>query len=178
MRKSQKANVANKSRVSRVVNWAGHTDLEGPGQHMALQTGWSESRSAVSDSLRPLGLYSAWNSPGQNTGMGSFSLLHGIFPTLGSNPGFSHYRWILYQLSHKGSPRILEWVAYPFSSGFSRPKESNQRLLHCRLILYQLSYQGSPADQVRSWNFNFHHNGKPMESSEQSTDIIWVNILK
>ena len=45
--------------------------------------------------------------------------LQGIFPTQGSNPGLPHYRWILYQLSHKGSLRILEWVAYPFSSGSS-----------------------------------------------------------
>ena len=45
-----------------------------------------------------------WNSPGQNTGVGSPSLLQGIFPTQGSNPGLSHCGWILYQLSHKGSP--------------------------------------------------------------------------
>ena len=63
-----------------------------------------------------------WNSPGQNTGVGSLSLLQGILPTQGSNPGFPHCRWILYQLSHKGSPRILEWIAYPFSSRSSRPR--------------------------------------------------------
>ena len=57
-----------------------------------------------SNSLRPHGLYSPWNSPGQNTGGGSLSLLQGIFPTLGSNPGLLHCRQILYQLSHKGSP--------------------------------------------------------------------------
>ena len=45
-----------------------------------------------------------------------YPLLQGIFPIQGSNPGLWHCRWILYQLSHKGSPRILEWVAYPFSS--------------------------------------------------------------
>ena len=49
-----------------------------------------------------------WNSPGQNTAVGSLSLLQGIFPTHGSNPGIPHCRRILYQLSHKGSPRILE----------------------------------------------------------------------
>ena len=49
-------------------------------------------------------LYSSWNSPGQNTGVGSFSLLQGIFPTQGSNPGHPHCRQILYQLSDKGSP--------------------------------------------------------------------------
>ena len=51
---------------------------------------------------------------------GNFSLLQGILPTQGSNPGLPHCRQILYQLSHKGSPRILEWVAFPFSRGSSR----------------------------------------------------------
>ena len=67
----------------------------------------------MSDSLRPHGLYSLWNSPGQNTGVGSLSLLQGIFPTQGSNPDLPHCGKILYQLSHKGSPRILQWVAIP-----------------------------------------------------------------
>ena len=64
----------------------------------------SESHWVVSDSLRPHGLYSPWNSPGQNTGVGSLSLLKGIFPTQGSNPGFLHCRWIPYQLSYQESP--------------------------------------------------------------------------
>ena len=63
----------------------------------------SESRSVTSDSLPPHGLYSPWNSPGQNTGVGSLSLLQGIFPTQGLNPGLPHCRKILYQLSDKGS---------------------------------------------------------------------------
>ena len=63
----------------------------------------SESHSVVSNSLQPRGLCSPWNSPGQNTGMGSQSLLQGIFPTQGSNPGLQHCRQILYQLSHEGS---------------------------------------------------------------------------
>ena len=65
---------------------------------------------------------SPWNSLGQNTGVGKLFLLHQIFPTQGSNPGPLYCRWILYQLSHKGSPRILEWVAYPFSWGSSWPR--------------------------------------------------------
>ena len=44
-------------------------------------------------------------------------------PTQGSNPGLPHCRQILYQLSHKESPRILEWVAYPFSSRSSQPRD-------------------------------------------------------
>ena len=82
----------------------------------------SESLSVASNSLGPHGLYSLWNSPGQNTKEGSLSLLQGIFPTQRLNPGLPHCRRILYQLSHKGSPRILEWVAIPFSSGSSQPR--------------------------------------------------------
>ena len=52
----------------------------------------------------------------------AFSLLQGIFPIQGSNPGLPHCRRICYQLSHQGSPRILEWVAYLFSNGSSRPR--------------------------------------------------------
>ena len=62
----------------------------------------SESLSVVSGSLRSHGLYSAWNSPGENTGVGSLSLLQGIFPTQESNPGLPHCRQILYQLSQVG----------------------------------------------------------------------------
>ena len=82
----------------------------------------TESHSVVSDSWQPHGLYSPWNSPGQNTGVGSLSLLQGIFPTQGSNPGLPPCKRILYQLSHKGSPRILEWVVYPFSNRSSGPR--------------------------------------------------------
>ena len=57
----------------------------------------SEGRSVVSDSLWPHGLYTPWNSPGQNTGVGSLSLLQGIFPTQESNPGLPHCRRILNQ---------------------------------------------------------------------------------
>ena len=64
----------------------------------------SESRSVMSDSLQPHGLYSPRNSLGQNTGVGSLSLLQGIFPTQGLNPDLPQCRQILYQLSHKGSP--------------------------------------------------------------------------
>ena len=69
----------------------------------------SESRSVVSDSLRPHGLYSPWNSPGQNTGVGSLSLLQEIIPTQGSNPGLPHCRQILYQLSHKGNSNLFKY---------------------------------------------------------------------
>ena len=84
------------------------------------------SRSVMSDSLLPHGLWPTrilcpWESPGKNTGVGCHALLQGIFPTQGSNPDLPHCRWILYHLSPQGSPRILEWLAYPFTRGTSRP---------------------------------------------------------
>ena len=94
---------------------------------LAWRIPWTEEpdgyiRVIVSDSLRLHGLYSPLNSPGQKTGVGSLSLLQGIFPTQGLNPGLLHCRQILYQLSHKGSPSILESVAYPFSRWSSWPR--------------------------------------------------------
>ena len=57
------------------------------------------------DSLRPHGLYSPWNSPGQNTGVGSLSLLQGIVSSQGLNCGLLHCRQILYQLSYQTPSR-------------------------------------------------------------------------
>ena len=62
------------------------------------------------------------DSPGKNTGGGCDALLQGIFPTQGLDPGLPHHRQILYHMSHEGSPRILEWVAYPFCRGPSCPR--------------------------------------------------------
>ena len=89
---------------------------------LSYQGSPSETRSVMSNSLRLQELYSPQNSPGQNAGVGSLSFLQGIFPTQGSNPSLPHCRWILYQLSHQGSPKILEWVAYPFPRGSSQPR--------------------------------------------------------
>ena len=63
-------------------------------------------------------LYSPWNSPGQNTGVGSLSLFQGIFPTQGLKPGLPHCRWILYQLSLKGSlnEEMKHWKNHRFIS--------------------------------------------------------------
>ena len=106
----------------------------------------------MSDSLRPHGLYSIWYSPGQNTGVGSFSLLQGIFPTQGSNLGLllwpsgsllltppvvrieSESPWVTsdfcdpmdYTVYGILQARILEWVAFPFSSGSSQPRDQTR----------------------------------------------------
>ena len=74
-----------------------------------------ESRSVVSDYLQPRELYSPWNPPGWNTGVGSLSHLQGIFPTQGSKPGLLHYRQSLYQLSYQGS--LSKAVGTPVSTG-------------------------------------------------------------
>ena len=71
----------------------------------------SESHSVVYDSLRLHRQYSPWNSPAQNTGVGSLSLPQGIFPTQGLNPGLLHCRWILYQLSQMGSPLLKKQIS-------------------------------------------------------------------
>ena len=70
----------------------------------------------------PKDLYNPWNSPGHNTGVGSCSLLQEILLAQELNLGLPHCRQILYHLSHQGSPRILQRVAYPFFRGFSGPR--------------------------------------------------------
>ena len=75
-------------------------------------TSESESRSVVSDSLRPHGL-SLWHSPVLNTGVGSLSLLQRIFLTQGSNPGLLHIKWILYQLNHREAQEYWNWQPIP-----------------------------------------------------------------
>ena len=81
----------------------------------------------MSDSLQPRGLLPtrllcSWNFPGKNTGVGSHSLLQGIFPIQGSNPGLLHWRQIIYHLRHRGSPCreiIQHW--HPASSSLCHP---------------------------------------------------------
>ena len=79
--------------------------------------------------LKSLSCVSLWprflqdpNSQSQNTGVSSLSLLQGLFPSQGLNSGLLHCRQFRYQLSHLGSPRILEWVACPFSSRSFQPR--------------------------------------------------------
>ena len=93
-----------------IWNWKIWDELSGYSSHIfqfhfipLIPVKWSESCSVVSDSLWPHGLYGPWNSLGQNTIVGSPSLLQGIFPTQGLNPGLSYCRRILYQPSYQGS---------------------------------------------------------------------------
>ena len=97
-------------------NRALNTQLEqpayGPGSRPGCE---SESHSVLSNSLQPHGLYSSWNSPGQNTGVGNLSLLQGILPTQGSNPSLPYCRRILYRLSQQESPLSSTEVEIDFS---------------------------------------------------------------
>ena len=121
----------------------------------------TESRSVVSDSLQPHGLYSPWNSLGQNTGLGSLSLLQGIFPTQGLNPGLPCCRQILYQLSHKRSARILEWVAYPFSSRSSWPR--NRTGVSCIAGRFFTNWVKSTSCKMPGWMNHKMESGLPGE---------------
>ena len=82
------------------------------------------------------------DSPSQNPGVGSLSLLQGIFPTQGSNPGLPHCRWIFLQPEPPGKPKNLGVGSLYLLQGIFLTQKSNRGLLHCRQILYQLSYEG------------------------------------
>ena len=69
----------------------------------------------------PPGSSVSGDSPGKNTGVGCHARFRGIFTTQGSNPGLPHCRGIFYQLSHQGSPRTLQWAAYPSPDNLPDP---------------------------------------------------------
>ena len=129
----------------------------------------TESSSVVFHYLQSHRLYIPWNSLGQNTGVGSLSLLQGIFPTQESNPGLPHCGQILYQLSHQGSPLTTRLSGESLKISILKPsyEGDNEKetciargsaqpriwlipdLPHCRRILYQLSHKGSP--RILEW---------------------------
>ena len=86
-------------------------------------------------------------SSGQNTGVGSLSLLQGLFPTQGSNPGLPHCTRVLYQLSHKGSPRIPEGIPSPGDLPDPRIEPGSPAL---QADSHRLSYEGSPLREAPS----------------------------
>ena len=129
---------------------------------------------AQSDSLRPHELYSPWNSPGQNTGVGSRSLLQEIFPIWRSNPGLLHCKRILHQLSHKGSPRILKWVAYPFSSLPWKPIKK-KRCYFANKGPYSQSY-GFPNSHVCMWELD--HKVSWVPKIDASELWCWRRLLR
>ena len=147
------------------------------------------SCSVVSDSLLPHGLQPAkffcpWDSPGKHTGVGCHDLLQGIFPTQESNPGLLHCRQMLYQLSHQGSPGILEWVAYHFSRGTSRPRNRNRVSCTAGVVFTNWTTQ----DRIQlvfcpiplsSWSSPFRPGTMAVEGWEprQDAKLTWAWIL-
>ena len=132
---------------------------------------WSESRSVMSNSLWPQVLYSPWNSLGQNTGVGSCSLLQL------ANPGIKPKSPVLQVDSllseSPGKPKNTGVGSLSLLQQIFPTQESNWGLLHCRRILYQLSYQGSPFCILNGLiSFNFHNR------YEISTNIILILPLK
>ena len=93
------------------------------------------------DSLRPHGLYSPWNSPGQNAGVGSLSLLQGIFPAPGKiEPRSPALQTDSLPAEPPGKPENTGVGSLPFLQWIFLAQESNRSLLHYRRILYQPSY--------------------------------------
>ena len=100
--------------------------------------------------------YSPWNSPGQNTGVGSLSLLQGIFPSQGSNPDLSRCRQILYQLSHKGSHKQGEKTTL-------RIGENNSKWNNWQRINFQ-SIQAAQTSQ-------YHLKNNPVKKWEKDLNV-------
>ena len=99
-------------RFAGIRNLRNSTWLQTYARILELLKSESESQSVVSNSLGPCGLYSPWNSLGQNAGVGSLSLLQGILWTQEPNQGLLHCRQILYQLSYQRSPDVLKTYSY------------------------------------------------------------------
>ena len=115
----------------------------------------SESHSVVSDSLPPHGLYSPWNSPGQNTGVGSRSLCQGIFPTQGLNPGLPHCGQILCQQSHQGKAKntgesSLSLLQCIFPNSGIKPGS-----LALQADSLPTELRGKPKQFTKYWNFSW-----------------------
>ena len=110
----------------------------------------SESCSIVSDSLQPPGLYSLWNSPGQNTGVGSLSLFQGNLPNPGIEPRSLALQSNFLQTEPQGKPKNTTVGSLSRLQQIFQTQEWNRDLLHCRQILYQLSYQ-----EVLKYEVNF-----------------------
>ena len=127
------------------------TTYESCGSLCPIWWSWSESvwLFAIPGTISP------WNSPGQNTGVGSLSLLQGIFSTQGSDPGLPHCRWIFYQLIHEGSPvsNMLPFIFTPsvytchqMMTSISPPFWSG---LVCDCLLWKIIYGGNDSNHLQ-----------------------------
>ena len=138
----------------------------------------------VSDSLQPHGLYRPWSSLGQNTGVGSLSLLQGIFPTQRSNPGLPHCRRILYQLSHNGSPKMEKRNKQTY---FQRGNVDVQQAMapHSSTLAWKIPWMEEPGGlqshhgvaKSQTWlsdfTFIFHFYALEKEMATHSSVLAW-----
>ena len=113
--------------------------------------------------LQSHGLYSPWNSPGQNTGVSSFSILQGIFQAQGLNTGLPHYRHILYQLSQKGNRIIL----------YLSPNQQQGKLLKFLKVR-----QGNFKKQVDFLTFIQFVSKKVFLQGMHVCSILWISLHK
>ena len=138
-----------------------------------------ESRSVMSNSLWPHGLYNPWNSPGQNTGVGSLSLLQGIFPTQGSNPGLLHCRQVLYQLSHKGSPLVLyvPKCAISFPGGSVVKNPSVKQVMQVQSLDQEDSLEKEVAthSNVLAWEISWTEEPGRLQSMGSQKSWTWLS---
>ena len=109
-----------------------------------------ESRSVISDTLQPHGLYSPWNSPGQNTGVGScslewvaHSLLQGNLPNPGIKPRCPALQADSLPAEPQWKPKNTGVGSLSLLQQIFLTQDLNWGPPHCRQILYQLNYQGS-----------------------------------
>ena len=126
----------------------------------------------------PPGSFAHGDSPGKNTGVGCHALLQGIFPTQGSNPGLLHCRrQILYHLSHQRSPRILEWVAYPFFKGPTQTR--NQTRVSCTADRFFSRWATREAHLSAYWKaYLGRESSDPDGSSSPGRSRMFCTILK
>ena len=115
----------------------------------------------MSNSLQPQGLYSPWNSLSQKTGVGSFSLLQGIFPT-----DWTQVSRIAGAAEPQGKPKNTGVGSLSLLQRIFPIQESNQGLLPCRWTLCQLSYQGSTTLSRTNTQkrYSLHHRGLECKS--------------
>ena len=105
----------------------------------------------------PVRVLCPWNSPGKNTGVACHALLQRIFPTQGSNPGHPRCRWILYCLSHHGSPLLYsQWL----------PNLEKEMATHSRIFAWRIPWTEEPGrlksmglqESDMTWWLNHHPN--------------------
>ena len=143
--------------------------------HLPERESERASRSLMSDTLQPHGLYTPWKPPGQNTGVDSLSLLQGSFPTQGSNPGLPHCRGYLHQLSHKGSSRIQESTSLNL---FKSPKDCwvGITVVVCHFLLQGIFPTKGLNPHLLHWEADSEPPGKPPNLFKFHKNC-WVGII-